>query len=155
MRVWRISRQPHAAASVTGSGGLYVSGRWHHRGQPIVYTSATPSLAALEVLVHVDPALAPMDLRLIEIDVPDGIDIETCDPAQLATDWQMFPAPVVLQDFGSEWLSDLRTAILSVPSAVLAIERNYIINPAHPDAPRIRIVQEQVFSFDPRLIKSF
>lgn len=83
MRVWRISRQPHAAASLTGSGGLYVSGRWHHRGRPVVYTSATPSLAALEVLVHVDPALAPADLRLIEIDVPDGIDIETCDPALL------------------------------------------------------------------------
>jgi len=154
MRVWRISRQPHAATSLTSSGGLYVSGRWHHRGQPIVYTSATPSLAVLEVLVHVAPALAPMDLRLIEIDVPEEIDIETCDPAQLATDWQVYPAPVVLQDFGSEWLSGLRTAVLSVPSAVLAIERNYIINPAHPDAPRIRIVQEQAFSFDPHLIKS-
>lgn len=154
MRVWRISRQAHAASTLTGIGGLYVSGRWHHRGRAIVYTSATPSLAALEVLVHVDPALAPMDLRLIEIDVPDGIDVETCDPAQLARDWQMFPAPVVLQDFGSEWLSGWRTAVLSVPSAVLAIERNYIINPADPDASRIRIVQEQAFSFDPRLIKS-
>ena len=128
MRVWRISRQAHAASSLTGSGGLYVSGRWHHRGQPIVYTSATPSLAALEVLVHVDPALAPMDLRLVEIDVPDGIGIETCDPAQLAADWQMFPAPAVLQDFGSEWLSGLRTPSPRVLSAVLAIEAgNYLI----------------------------
>jgi RES domain-containing protein len=154
MRVWRICRQPHAVTSLTGRGGLYVSGRWHHRGQPIVYTSATPSLAALEVLVHVDLTLAPADLRLIELDVPDGIDIETCDPALLAPDWQVFPAPVVLQDFGSQWLMDVRTPVLSVPSAVLAIERNYLINPAHPDASRIRIVQDQAFSFDPRLIKS-
>src|SRR5690349_14783389 len=137
MRVWRICRRAYAAASLSGSGGLYVSGRWHHRGRPIVSTSATPSLAALEVLVHVDRALAPADLRLIEIDSPDEIAIETCDPASLAADWQRFPAPVALQDFGSEWLAGVRTAILSVPSAVLALERNYIINPAHPDAPRI------------------
>jgi RES domain-containing protein len=152
MRVWRICRRPHAAASLTGSGGLHVSGRWHHRGRPIVYTSASPSLAALEVPVHVDPALAPTDLRLIEIDIPEGIAIEACDPARLVTDWQVFPAPVALQDFGSEWLSDLRTPVLSVPSAVLAIERDLTINPAHPDAPRIRVVHEQAFSFDPRLI---
>src|SRR4029078_4714083 len=97
MRVWRIPRQPHAAASLTGGGGLYVSGRWHHRGRPIVYTSATPSLAALEVLVQVGPALAPTDLRLIEVDVPEGIAIETCVPAKQSADWQAFPAPVVLQ----------------------------------------------------------
>ena len=153
MRVWRISRQPHAATSLAGIGGLYVSGRWHHRGRPIVYTSATPSLAALEVLVHVDPSLAPTDLRLIEIDIPDGMAIEACDPARLAADWQAFPAPIALQDFGSEWLSALRTPVLSVPSAVLAIERNYLINPAHSDSARIRIVREQAFSFDPRLIR--
>jgi RES domain-containing protein len=153
MRAWRISRQAYAG-SLTGRGGLYVSGRWHHQGWPVVYTSATPSLAALEVLVHVDPGLAPTDLRLIEIDVPDGIDTETCDPTLLTADWQRFPAPVALQDFGTEWLSSLRTPVLTVPSAVLAIERNYLINPAHPDASRIRIVREQAFSFDPRLIKS-
>jgi RES domain-containing protein len=152
MRVWRISRQPHAA-SLTGTGGLYVSGRWHHRGRPIVYTSATPSLAALEVLVHVDPGLAPADLRLIEIAVPDGVAIETCDPTRLEANWQTFPPPVTLQDFGSQWLADLRTPVLSVPSAVLAVERNYIINPAHPEARRIRLAQEQAFSFDPRLLK--
>jgi RES domain-containing protein len=154
MRVWRISCQPHAASSLTGNGGLHVSGRWHHRGQPIVYTSATPSLAALEVLVHVDPALAPSDLRLIAIEVPEGIGIETCDSARLAADWQAFPAPAALQDFGSRWLSGVRTPILCVPSAVLAVERNYLINPAHPDARRIRMVHQQAFSFDPRLIKS-
>ena len=109
MRVWRISRQSHAATSLTGSGGLYVSGRWHHRGQPIVYTSATPSLAALEILVHVDPALAAMDLRLIEIEVPDGIDIETCDPAQLAIDWQCFRLPSCSK---TSDLSGYRTCVL-------------------------------------------
>lgn len=152
MRVWRISRKPHVATTLQGIGGLHASGRWHHRGRPIVYTSATPSLAALEVLVHVDPALAPTDLRLIEIDVPDELASETCDPALLTPDWQVYPAPTILQDFGTSWLAGLRTPILCVPSVVLPMEYNYLLNPAHPDAGRFRIVEEQAFSFDPRLL---
>lgn len=152
MHVWRISPAKYAAQCLAGIGGLHVSGRWHHRGRPIVYTSATPSLAALEVLVHVDPGLAPPDLRLVEIDVPDALAIESCDPAALAPDWQAFPAPAALLDFGSAWLMEQRTPILRVLSAVLPIEHNYILNPAHPESSAVRIVRALAFSFDPRLI---
>ena len=85
-RVWRICREAHAPESLDGTGGLHVSGRWHHRGRRIVYTSATPSLAALQVLVHTDAALAPADLWLMEIELPEGISIETVDPARLTPD---------------------------------------------------------------------
>lgn len=153
MRVWRICAEAYVASGLTGTGGLYVSGRWHHKGRPVVYTSATPSLAALEVLVHVDPSLAPSDLRLLEVDIPDKVPVETCDPMKLTADWQVHPAPLALQDFGSSWLSSLRTAVLSVPSAVMAMERNYILNPLHPDADQMRAVRALPFSFDPRLIQ--
>jgi RES domain-containing protein len=152
MRVWRICRKAHAAAGLAGIGGLHVSGRWHHRGRPIVYASSTASLAALEVLVHVDPANAPSDLTLLAIDVPDDVAVETCDPTRLTPRWQAFPGPVELQDFGSTWLAEVRTAVLAVPSAVLPVERNLLLNPAHPHAARFRIVGEQPFSFDPRLL---
>lgn len=152
MRVWRISPTKYAAQCLAGIGGLHVSGRWHHRGRPIVYTSATPSLAALEVLVHVDPGLAPPDLQLVEIEVPDALAVETCDPAALAPDWRAFPAPAALPDFGSAWLAEQRTPVLCAPSAVLPIERNYILNPAHPGAAALRITRVLAFSFDPRLM---
>jgi RES domain-containing protein len=119
-----------------------------------VYTSATPSLAALEVLVHVDPSLAPDDGRLLEIEVPDQLEVETGDPVSLTPDWQAYPAPVELQDFGTQWLSSVRTAVLSVPSAVMPVERNYLLNPLHPDATKIRVVRELPFSFDARLVAS-
>jgi RES domain-containing protein len=153
MRVWRIARPVRAAAPLSGIGGLHVSGRWHHRGHAIVYASATPSLAALEVLVHVDPALAPTNLRLFEIHVPDDLTIDTCDPISLTEDWQSHPAPSVLQDFGTKWLVQLSTAVLCVPSAVIAVERNYLLNPNHPDASRFRVISEQAFTFDPRLLQ--
>ena len=151
MRVWRISRQSDTD-NLSGVGGLYVSGRWHYRGHRILYTSATPSLAVLEVLVHVDPALAPAGLRLLEIDVPDDIVIENCDPSTLTPNWQDYPFPAELQEYGSRWLDKCHTAILSVPSAIIPIEKNYLINPEHTDTARLRIVAERPFIYDPRLL---
>jgi len=152
VNVWRICLQAHVATGLLGTGGLHVSGRWHHRGNPIVYTSATPSLAALEVLAHVDPATAPPNLRLVEILIPDGLSLETCDPSTLAPDWMAFPAPQVLQDFGSTWLASHRSAVLRVPSALLPIERNFILNPLHSDANQFQVVRDIPFSFDVRLL---
>lgn len=151
MRVWRISKLS-GTDKLSGIGGLYVSGRWHYRGHRILYTSATPSLAVLEVLVHVDPALAPAGFCLLEIDVPDTIAIESCAPTTLTPHWQNYPFPSELQDFGSRWLGECRTALLAVPSAILPIEQNYLINPDHPDAARIRVVTESPFAYNPRLL---
>jgi RES domain-containing protein len=39
-----------------------------------------------------------------------------------------------------------------VPSAILPEERNFVLNPEHPDAKRLRLVHERLFTFDPRLI---
>ncbi len=150
MNVWRICAQPHVSTSLSGIGGLYTSGRWHHRGRPVLYTSATPSLAALEVLAHLDPALAPSDLRLLEIVVPDALSVETFEPASLVPDWMSFPAPQALQDFGTFWLTSRRTPVLSVPSALLPIERNFILNPLHRHSAQFQLLRDIPFSFDMR-----
>jgi RES domain-containing protein len=39
-----------------GSGGLYAAMRWNERGTPMLYCSASPSLAILETLANVDAA---------------------------------------------------------------------------------------------------
>jgi RES domain-containing protein len=80
MRVWKICRQPFAADALQGIGGLTTSGRWHHKGIPIVYTAGSPALAALKVLVPVDPLCAPADLRLLAIDLPPDLSMEVIDP---------------------------------------------------------------------------
>ena len=154
MRVWRICPKRFAANALEGLGGLgglQVSGRWHRMGHPIVYTSSFASLAALEVLVHVDPLTAPDDLRLLAIEVPDSIAIETVDTKKLPKNWRAFPAPASLQALGTAWLTSARTACLSVPSAIIHTERNLLLNPRHPDMKRVKVVEDIPFSFDPRL----
>jgi RES domain-containing protein len=40
-----------------------------------------------------------------------------------------------------------------VPSAVLVLERNVVINPNHPAVNRIKVVDVFDFMYDPRMFK--
>jgi len=152
MRVWRICRKPYVYTALDGIGGMYTSGRWHSKGNPIVYTASSAALAALEVLVHVDPLTAPADLRLLAIELPDELSNEVIEPITLPVGWHSVPAPAALQTLGSSWLTSGRTAALNVPSAVVNVERNVLLNPRHPEMQRVRILSDEAFSFDTRLL---
>ena len=56
------------------------------------------------------------------------------------------------RSFGDTWVRQGRTAILSVPS-VIAGERNYVLNPAHPDFSRVVFAAPVPFHFDIRLLR--
>jgi RES domain-containing protein len=152
MRVWRICRKPYVDTALDGIGGMYTSGRWHSKGNPIVYTASSAALAALEVLVHVDPLTAPADLRLLAIELPDDLSIEVLEPITLPEGWHSVPAPAALQTLGSSWLTSGRTAALNVPSKVIKVECNFLLNPRHPEVQRVGILSDEAFSFDTRLL---
>jgi RES domain-containing protein len=153
LKVWRICRQPFVATALDGIGGLYAGGRWHRRGRPIVYAASSAALAALEVLVHVDPLDAPGDLRLLTLELPDDLLVEQLDVAVLPAHWAAVPAPDELAALGSDWLASRRSAALSVPSAVIQSERNLLLNPWHPAITHMRVTEDRPFSFDPRLLR--
>ncbi len=152
MRVWRLCQAAYAKRALTGEGGLHAHGRWHLKGARDVYASATLSLAALELLVRMDRALAPPDLAAIEIDVPAAIEVERLPLSKLSAGWDVYPAPAFTQLLGMKWVAAGRTAVLEVPSAVIPRESNYVLNPAHPHFRRIRTVETTPFSFDLRLL---
>ena len=55
---------------------------------------------------------------------------------------------------GDTWLKSQRSALARVPSAILPKTFNYLLNPLHKDAHRIRIADALRAAFDPRLLKS-
>lgn len=152
MNAWRLAKVPHK--SLDGIGGEYAEGRWHMKGQRIVYTASSPSLAVLENLVHLDllPDLMPDDYVLLDVEIPDGVSTEHVSADSLADGWNA-PDSMIAKEFGSRWLDETRTAVLLVPSAVISTESNILINPRHAEAGRIRIAAERPFRFDPRLLK--
>jgi RES domain-containing protein len=117
----------------------------------VVYTSATLSLAALEVLVHLDRRDAPDDLVAVAAEIPDEVTRRTIEVSELPSTWRRYPAPPALADLGTAWAQAGRITVLVVPSALVPAEANYLLNPAHEAFPAIRVLPPEPFRFDPRL----
>lgn len=136
---------------MTGDGAAIHGHRWNPQGMPAVYTAESRSLAALEILVHYDSSDAPDNLVLVTIEIPGDIRISRLDGTDLPADWQSIPHNSATQEVGRRWLISGTSAVLSVPSVVMPAERNYILNPRHPNFAKIVLVDNQPFSFDFRL----
>jgi RES domain-containing protein len=149
VRLFRICRR--AFRALDGEGARLFGGRWNSVGKAAVYTSTTLSLAAIEYLVHVDPADAPSDLLALTIDAPDDIRSHTVDVSVLPGTWAQWTDNPECRALGDDWLDRGVTALLRVPSAPIPSETNVIVNPRHADAARVRIIEERPFVFDPRL----
>jgi RES domain-containing protein len=149
LRVWRLTRRIHSA--VDGEGSRLFGGRWSPPGVPVVYTSATASLAALEYLVHLTVDQAPDDLVLISVDLPQQLPVANVAVRDLPADWRSYPAPENLAQLGRAWAGELAAPALRVPSAVVPHEANYLLNPRHPRFDEMVIGPPEQFFLDPRL----
>jgi RES domain-containing protein len=149
--VWRLCRRRLAAFD--GEGARLAGGRWNRPGTPVVYTSATLSLAALEYFVHLDPEDRPEDLVAVSARIPEDLRRTTVDAASLPRNWRSYPAPERLAAVGMRWIEAGETAVAAVPSALVPQEWNYLLNPAHPDFGRIEVGAARPFAFDARMRK--
>lgn len=148
---WRICRAAFVRGAFSGRGAADHGGRWNRPGIPVVYTSSSLSLAALEYLVNIDVPDLPSDLVAIPAEIPAGIATRRVDARDLPSSWRSCPAPGALQMVGERWVRKGESAVLFVPSAVIPEESNILLNPAHPDFVRIRIGKPKSFALDPRL----
>ncbi len=144
MIVHRLAKA--AFTALDGEGGRLYGGRWNSPGRPMVYAAASPSLAILEVLIHLDlPAeLMPDDYRLLAIDVPDDVAMEGLDA--VPTDAQACRAA------GDGFLARGEALVMLVRSVIVPQERNALLNVRHVDMARVRLVGDEPFRFDPRLL---
>ena len=72
----------------------------------------------------------------------------------LPANWRTLGTRDALQAIGRAWLEEGRSAVLAVPSAVVPAERNYLINPRHPDFARIVIGVPKALDVDVRLLRN-
>ena len=154
IRAWRIDKASRSkAGSFSGEGGRLVAGRWNSKGQPVVYTASTLSLAALEKFVHLGAEGAAIGFVSYEIEIPASVKTAEVKRSALPRDWREQPAPESTQKIGDEWIRGLRSAVLLVPSVVIPDEFNLLLNPAHPGFVKIKISAPRAYSFDPRMWK--
>ena len=147
MLVYRITKAIYADRLVASGGAA----RWNSRGQFVIYTAATRALACLENVVHRSGEGLIDAFRVMNVDIPDTLIIERISLEMLPPDWRDFHQYDACQRIGGEWLRKGQSAILQVPSAIISNEWNYLLNPAHPDFSRIKLVGVEPFMFDPRI----
>lgn len=152
MLAWRIAKVKRAK-DLSGQGAAIEGGRWNDQDVPAVYMGLTPAICCLETFVHADgEPTFPLVITCFEL--PDDKSLYLApDAATLPPGWSTLPADRPSMDFGTAWLKSNRHLGLIVPSAVLPLERNLVINPNHPAVSKIRVLDVYDFIYDSRMFK--
>jgi len=141
IRAWRPIKAEHADDAFTGEGARRGGGRWNSKGVRLVYTSGSLSLATLEVMVHTHFYSALKSYVCIPIDFDPSL-LQSIAIDDLPDNWQADPIPQSVKKVGDRWIKNKESVILKVPSAIIPVEFNYLINPSHPDFGKIVIQYE-------------
>ena len=149
-RVYRILRKPYADKPLNGEGAFRFGGRWSSPGVRIAYTSEYVSLAMIEYFVHVSVDDPPRDLVLITAEIPDGTSRRIVKIPDLPPDWRRTPSPPELSAIGDKFALEAKEAILIVPSAIVPLEANWLINPQHESFRNISVSAVEAFDYDAR-----
>lgn len=136
----------HPIFDATGSG--LAPGRWNTSSSPMIYTSEHYSTAMLEKLVHGNGRLPP-NQHYVEITIPSGIPYEVLSTAH-QRGWDDEDC-LVGKAYGEAWQQSKRSLLLIVPSVVARMERNFLVNPAHPEFPKITHALHEPVWWDSRL----
>jgi RES domain-containing protein len=148
MNLWRISKYH----DLLGEGGMKASARWHTRGSRIVYLADSPAGALLEILVHleIDKEDIPEPYSLLRIAAPEDVAVESLTPPA-GEGWKQDED--LTRRMGDSWLNTGESALARVPGAIISESWNYLLNPEHPLAERVKIesiIQER---YDRRLFR--
>ncbi|MFI5139530.1 MAG: RES family NAD+ phosphorylase [Sphingobacteriales bacterium] len=150
MILYRIVKCNYAA-DLSGSGARLYGGRWNSEGKSAIYLASSRSLAVLEVLVHLPPLMIPDDFCLVEIEVPDN-SISQIAIEDLPDNWKEISPPVALKEIGDNFLKKQACLLLKMPSSIVPMEFNYLLNPLHAGIKKVKIVKREPFDFDSRLV---
>jgi RES domain-containing protein len=149
---WRIVKRKFRNVAFTGEGAHRYGGRWNSKGVAVVYVAESQSLAALEMLAHLDSA----EVLRYYLAIPVSFDsrlVMDVDVSSLPKNWKGYPAPRNLRAIGDAWVSSGKHVVLRVPSVIVPSERNFLLNPSHPEYANLVIGEPARFSFDPRLFR--
>lgn len=124
-----------------GNDAAAAGGRWNSVARPVIYLADSLALAQLEKRVHT-PMRPPRDLVAVEAIVPAAA-VASAEGVVLPDDWDAdnvdwSVGSAASQCIGDDWLARGTSLLLRVPSVVVPVGWNYLLNPAHPDVRRVR-----------------
>lgn len=153
MIVYRIANIKYKEATLSGIGAEKVGGRWNEVGTRAVYCSENISLALLEYYVHSENiALLPKEILVAKIEFPDEFVIE--ELAELPEEWNQYPYSSKTAAIFTKLSKDNNVFALRIPSTIVGLESNIILNPLYKDFGKVTIVEFIKLPIDERLKKT-
>lgn len=150
MFVFRVANKKYKESTLSGIGAEKVGGRWNQVGTRAVYCSENISLALLEYYVHSENvATLPNKFLLAKIHIPNEFIIK--ELSELPKGWNQYPYSTETTSIFSKLAKDRDFFALKVPSTIVGLESNFVLNPLYKDFGRIEIVAFFELPIDPRL----
>lgn len=153
MFVYRLANLKYKDLTLSGIGAEKVGGRWNEVGTRAVYCSENISLALLEYYVHSDNiATLPKEILVAKIQIPDDFVIQKLE--DLPEKWDQYPYSPNTTSVFTNLAKSRDFFALKVPSTIVGLEHNYILNPLFKEFGKVVIIEFLDLPIDPRLKKS-
>ena len=149
MEVFRISSE--VFSKTLASSGR--ANRWNLKGQNVIYAGSSRSLASLELIVHKGAVKPALIYKVMVISIADDDYLmKQIQIKSLPSDWRSFSAYSNLQKIGSDWYNTRESLVLKIPSAIIPLEYNFMINTDHPEfVSKIKLVRTEDYFWDSRV----
>ncbi|MCR9152642.1 MAG: RES family NAD+ phosphorylase [Bacteroidetes bacterium] len=153
MFLYRLANLKCKDFTLSGIGAEKVGGRWNEVGTRAVYCSENISLALLEYYIHSENiASLPKNILVAKIEIPDDFAIEELD--KLPEKWDQYPYSSKTTSIFTHLAKSRDFFALKVPSSIVRMEYNYILNPLYKDFGKVAISEYFDLAIDPRLKES-
>jgi RES domain-containing protein len=150
MIVYRVANVKYQDQTLSGIGAEKVGGRWNSIGTRAVYCSENISLALLEYYVHsVNIEFLPKEILIAKIQFPDEFLIE--ELKELPERWNQYPYSSKTTGIFTNLAKDRNRFALRVPSAIVSLESNIILNPLFKDFGKVEVIEFIELPIDERL----
>lgn len=152
MIVYRVANVKHKDSTLSGIGAEKVGGRWNEIGTRAVYCSENISLALLEYYVHSENITTlPSKILVAKIEFPDDFKIE--ELKDLPERWSQYPYSSKTTSIFTKFAKDRNFFALKVPSTIVGLEFNIILNPLYKEFGKVEILDFIELPIDGRLKK--
>jgi RES domain-containing protein len=148
-RAYRIADRRHHIFD--GQGAATLGGRWNSAGRRVIYAAETFAGAMLEILANANIGRMPSQHAWIEIVIGHSVSVEEVDVLKVRR-WDA-PDQRTSRIFGDRWYDEQRSTVLIIPSTVVRVERNVVINQRHPDFRKLRATRPKPVIWDRQLFE--
>ncbi len=150
MIVYWIANIKYKDSTLSGIGAEKVGGRWNEVGTRAVYCSENISLALLEYYVHSENiAYLPKEILVAKIEFPDDFVIE--ELKEIPERWNQYPYSSKTTEIFTKLSKDRNIFALRVPSTIVGLESNIILNPLYKDFGKVEVIEFINLPIDERL----